>query len=239
MSLRSWKLIAFIVIVSLALAAVFFYPKKAETPSVVKEDISGSVKVPVFSSDISFGPSIPDGVKTVISRNVSGLLSSIKKTPEDSDLWIDLSMQYKVAGDYDKSLEALEYAASLSPDNYVIYHNMGDIYHYHLKDYKKAEADYFKSISLKPNVPNSYRSMYELYKFFYTEKSSRIPEVLKNGIASSPKSYDLIILLARYYRDSGDKTQAISYYDKAMAEISKTGDKALEESVAAERRALM
>ncbi|MEK7662414.1 MAG: hypothetical protein AAB355_02910 [Patescibacteria group bacterium] len=240
MSLRFWKLIAVIIIILLALAAaVFFYPKKAETPSVAKDDISGNIKAPVFSSGISFGPSISNDIKTIISRNVSNLLLSIERSPKDSGLLIDLSMQYKVAGDYGKSLQALEYAAALSPDNYVIFHNMGDIYHYHLKDYKKAESNYLESIYLKPNVPNSHRSLYELYKFFYTEKSSEIPKILKNAITSNPKNYDFVIILAQYYRDSGDKAQAIIYYDKALAEILKTGDEALEESVAAERRAIM
>ena len=224
---------AVIVIALLVLAAVFFYPKKAETPSASNVN----TQAPVLSLDISFSPSASKEIKSIISRNVSGFISSIEKNPEDPSLWLDISSQYKVAGDYGKALSALEYAAYLSPDNYVIFHNIGDIYHYHLRDYKKAEDNYLKSISLNPGTPSSYRSLYELYKFFYTEKSSGIPGILEKGIASNPKSYDFMILLARHYRDAKDSARAISYYDKAIAGVS-SGDKVLAEELGTERRAL-
>lgn len=173
-------------------------------------------KQPNLDRPIAFGPEVTTEVKKMITENIADLVTKLKSDGTKVDDWISLGVQMKVAGDYEGAREAWEYAALLSPAYYVTFSNLGDLYTHYIKNYPKAEQNLKKAISLKTDYIAGYRSLYELYRYSYKEKADLAPQILKNGLAKNPKSTDLMVLLAQYYKETGDKTQALKYYNQAL-----------------------
>ncbi len=171
-----------------------------------------------FSADLS-----PE-VKKIITNNVARLVTILKGDNSQWNAWLDLGSYRKQSGDYEGARQVWEYAAILAPESYVSWNNLGDLYAHYLKDYPKAEENFKKAVALKPDYIGGYRALYELYYYSYKAKANLAPQVLKDGLAKNPRSTDLMVLLAQYYKETGDKTQARSYYNQTLNEFNKTGN---------------
>lgn len=171
---------------------------------------SGTVKVlPLDNQKLPPAPSLDRTVpplKTLLPEIVSAIekqmtasVATLKKDPKRIDAWIDLGVERKQLGDYEGARDAWEYAKALGPNtNIVPWNNLGDLYHFYLKDYVKSEENWKKVIALKPDYIQGYRGLFELYTYSYKEKASQIPVFLKAGIAKNPTSTDLKQMLADY-----------------------------------------
>ena len=140
-------------------------------------------------------------------------------------------MLRKTIGDYAGAREAWEYANAIRPGNYVSFSNLGDLYHYYIKDYPKAEENLLQAIKNEPSHIGSYRALVDLYTQSYTEKLGEVPSVLSDGLKKNPDNYDLLIMFASYYKNAGDKVNAISYYNKAIAVADKFGQSAMKQTL--------
>jgi tetratricopeptide (TPR) repeat protein len=171
---------------------------------------SGTVKVlPLNDQKLPPAPPIERAVtplKTLLPEVVSAVekqmaatVAILKKDPKRIDAWIDLGVERRQLGDYEGARDAWEYAKALGPNtNIVPWNNLGDLYHFYLKDYVKSEENWKKVIALKPDYIQGYRGLFELYTYSYKEKASQIPVFLKTGIAKNPTSTDLKQMLADY-----------------------------------------
>lgn len=229
-----------------ALGVFFFYrtalaPEKVATttPSYVIEEIPiERPQPPNFNREIKFISGTTAEVKSAVLANVAELTARLKKNPSDFDALLNLGALYKIAGDYEGARLVWEYASAISPANYSSFANLGNLYHNYFKDYPKAETNYLKAIANEKTYIDGYRSLHELYRYSYAVKAAQAPKILEQGIAANPKAVDLMIVLAQYYRDTGDKAKALVYYDKAIAELTTAGDTARLEAVKSERAAL-
>lgn len=183
-----------------------------------------TAKVPDLNRQITFRGDISPEVKKILTDNTKRLIDLLKSDSSRFDAWLDLGSYRKQSGDYEGAWEAWEYAAILAPESYVPWNNLGDLYANYLKDYPKAEENFKKAVSLKSDYINGYRALYELYRYSYTEKTNLAPQILKDGLVKNHKSTDLMILLAQYYKETGDTTQARSYYTQALNEFNKSGN---------------
>jgi|SRR3989344_3630842 len=259
---------AFIFIAVLAVAfigGIFLFPKKVEMPTdgtatstykvnmneqniketggfTIKQiplDGSGEgAKIPSLDRVLKFNIVVSPEAKNIIEENIFSLTISLKSNSNNSGNWVLLGNYYKMAGDYEGASESWEYAKTLSPNDFVLFNNLSDLYHYYIKDYARAEKNMLIMIELRPDSIYGYRSLYDLYTLSYKEKSDEAPKILLKGLTANPKSVDLMVLLAQYYRGIGDKANAFVYYDKAIAELVKTGDTVKEEVLKAERDAI-
>jgi tetratricopeptide (TPR) repeat protein len=186
-----------------------------------------AAKQPNLDRPILFGPDTTPEVKKIITTNVSNFVAKLKKDSSSLSDWMGLGAQLKIAGDYKWAEEVWKYTGLLSPAYYVSFNNLGDLYAHYVTNYPKAEENFKKVILLKPDYIDSYRALYELYRYSYTEKASLAPQVLKDGLAANPKSTDLMILLAQYYKETGDTTNARMYYQKAITEAKTQGNTSL------------
>jgi tetratricopeptide (TPR) repeat protein len=183
-----------------------------------------TTKVPDLNRQVIFKADVPSETKKVIIDNIARLVANLKGDNTRFNDWLDLGIQYKIAGDYEGARDAWEYASALSPLNYISFSNLGDLYTNYLKNYSKAEENLKTSIKNKPDYTTGYRALYELYRYSYKEKANLAPQILKEGLSKNPKNTDLMILLAQYYKETGDKTQALKYYNQALNEFGKIGN---------------
>lgn len=210
-----------LVVLSL-IAAVLIYRDTRTSKLEITENASDTLKnlgiemtgegkvevVPIDDTKLPPAPSLsrvetplstiaPEVVKAV-QIQMANTIENLKKDSKSQDNWITLGGERKNLGDYVGARDAWEYAKVLNPTNIVPWNNLGDLYHFYLKNYVKSEENWKKTISLKPEYIQGYRGLYELYTYSMKEKSSEIPAMLKQGIAKNPSSADLKALLADY-----------------------------------------
>lgn len=183
-------------------------------------------KAPAPSLDrpLSFSGDLSPEAKKIITDNTKRLIDILKGDSSQFNAWLDLGSYRKQTGDYEGAREVWEYAAILAPESHVPWNNLGDLYAHYLKDYLKAEQNFKKAIALKPDYIGGYRALYELYYYSYKEKASLAPQILKTGLSKNSRSTDLMVLLAQYYKETGDKVQARNYYNQSLNEFNKTGN---------------
>ncbi|MDO8604768.1 MAG: hypothetical protein Q7K40_05255 [bacterium] len=145
-----------------------------------------------------FPGSLSPEIKKIALSHIEAIIVALKKDPKNVDNWIELGLQRKAIGDYEGARDAWEYAKALDPQNVVPWGNLGDLYHFYLKNYTKSEENWKKLIALKPSYVHGYRGLYELYMYSMKEKSTQIPVFLNEGIRKNPTSTDLKALFADY-----------------------------------------
>ena len=188
------------------------------------ENQGSKAPAPNLNRPLTFSTDLPPEAKKIITDNVARLVTILKGDSSSFNAWLDLGSYRKQIGDYEGAREAWEYAAILAPESYVPWNNLGDLYAHYLKDYLKAEQNFKKAVVLKPDYIGGYRALYELYYYSYKEKANLAPQILKDGLAKNPPNTDLMVLLAQYHKETGDKTQARSYYNQALDMFNKTGN---------------
>lgn len=142
---------------------------------------------------------------------------ALDKEPDNLTNWLQWGILLKSIGDYEGAIEAWEYASFIRPQNSISFHNLGDIFHYYLKDFEKAEIYYSKAIENNPSQFFTYNNFHELYRYSWAEKADLADDVLLQGIEANPADPYLIIILAQYYLDETKEIdKAIIYYEKAL-----------------------
>src|SRR3989338_9425717 len=167
----------------------------------------------------------------IMLKNVADIRSALQKDPKDEEKWLQLSIYQKNLGDYKKAVEILNYVATVWSNDYVPFNNLADLYQFYIKNYPLAEKNWLKVVELKPDYLQAYINLYDLYKDLYTEKQAKSLPILQQGLANNPKSIDLMVYIARYYRLAGDNAQARVYYDKAITEANNLGKGAVLDSL--------
>jgi len=221
-------------------------PLNATTTSAVGNNATSTtttISVPLPQPVPTFGRVLPAGVlpddaRTIVVSNIAKYTAELTKDPRATNTWIALGLQYKMAGDYAGAEEAWTYATRLSSKNIVPFYNLGDLYYGYLKDPVKSEANFKTVIALDSTYTAAYRALFDLYRYAYPAKQSLAPEILLQGIKQSEDPIDLTILLAGYYKDTGDIADARTYYQKAIVLASQKNNTALAAMIQKELDAL-
>jgi len=150
-----------------------------------------------------------------LKQNYQSAKAEYEKNNSDfSALMTFAFINYQV-GDYEKARDIYIKVGEDSPKNYSSFWDLGNTY-IKLKDYQNAEKAYLKAIENGSDQARFYRVLGELYWYNMPDKKNQIPDLYKKGLEKLPGDYDLMIGLAEYYRDTGDKTNAIKYYQEAI-----------------------
>jgi len=101
---------------------------------------------------LSVSADIPADVKAALETQYASYAAKIKTAPTRVDLWLQLGVVYKIAGQYSATASAWTYVAQSgsSPSNYVAYGDLGDLYLNFTHEYAKAEASYKAALALNP-----------------------------------------------------------------------------------------
>ncbi len=185
--------------------------------------ISGS-NIPKYTgrplNEVRFGKgfSAPEDLieKNKVDLNTLASLLSEKPVGDGGvDDWIALGGIKKFFNDYEGARDAWEYAGVLYPNNSLSFVNLGNLYGFYLNNNSKAELNFKRGLFNDSYQSAYYMNLADFYKSVYTEKKTETPKVLLEGM-SVIKDVNLVLSLATYYRDIGDKANAVKYYEEVL-----------------------
>lgn len=157
--------------------------------------------------------------KEFVESNRNRLLSlveAVTKNPDQIDNWIDIGLVKKNVDNYVGAKDVWDHTNKINPNYGLNYFNLGNLYALYLRDFKKAESNYYKALRLDRNSVNFHLGLAEFYRDFYKEKYDLVDDVLLEGLVYVPKDANLLLNLALYYRDTGEKAEAIKYFEKFL-----------------------
>ncbi len=189
--------------------------------------------IPNLNRKIVFSDSMPEDARKIILSNIATLITQLKEDSSSFKNWLDLATHYKIIEDYEGARDIWEFINETSPRNSVSFSNLGDLYHYNLKDFSKSEKNFKEAIERNLSV-QSYIGLHELYKYSYKQDTTLAVDILVEGMLKNPTSIDLIITLANYYKErgniaKGDFTNAKKYYEQARDNAKKMANTQLVE----------
>ncbi|MFC1630105.1 tetratricopeptide repeat protein [Patescibacteria group bacterium] len=138
-----------------------------------------------------------------------------KEKPENFNALMTLAFIHYQIRDYETARDIYLKVGEISPKNYTSFWNLGNTYVW-LKDYEGAERAYLKTIENSPDQVRHYTALGELYLYHFPEKKDQIPQIYKKGLEVLPGDYNLLVNLAEYYREIGDKETALFYYQEVI-----------------------
>lgn len=159
-------------------------------------DTGQSVNIPVpdLNRMVINNKDLPPEAVAVVEKNIRALSEELNKNSDQLDLWLDLGIQRKIAGDYEGARDAWVYATLIRPTGSVAFHNLGDLYAYYLHDNTKAEQNFLKAIENSPNDVYLYFKATEFYRDVLKDISSA-RAIVERGITANPSSTELQSLL--------------------------------------------
>lgn len=125
---------------------------------------------PDLNRKVNFPKNFSEDAQTIFSTKLSAAKSAISKEPYSYDWWIQVGQLWNMIGDYEGTRQAFEYAAKISPSDYVAFGNLGFLYGYYLKEPVKAEANFLKAISNGLTQVYLYEQTFEFYRDVLKDK---------------------------------------------------------------------
>lgn len=193
---------------------------------------------PSLDRPITITATLTDTQKTDARKAIEAAIAALKKNPLDTVAWTNLALYRKNIGDFEGARQVWEYIGVVAPADDVPFINLGNLYHFYLKDYPKAEANFFRAIKNNPKSESGYRGLHELYLYSYKTNTTAAADILLQAAAKNPDNPDFLTLLGAYYRDKGDKPTARIYYEKALELAVKFKDDQLKQMVEQELKTL-
>ena len=193
-----------------------------------------AIQAPDLNREVVIPPIFTGEANTIMRNNILTTLDALRAGDTTLENWLKLGIYRKQIDDYEGAKLVWEYTAKVWPDDFQSYYNLGDIYHYYLKDYPKAEYNLKKSIELKPELLINYRNLFDLYNLSYEEKRDLAEDALLEGLGRNPDSIDMMVLLARYHRDNGHITEAKAYYQQGLDKSVELGLQKLQDLISEE-----
>lgn len=158
-------------------------------------------------------PELPEKYRNEMAVYKQTILDS----PEQFNLnaLMGIGMIKYTVQDYDGSRDAWLYVSQVRPQNSPSFYNLGNLYADIYKDCSNAEK-YFKIVMVNdPNEIAYLRNIFDLYNTKCPNKQLA-EEILKKALTIKPDSADFLVLSAEFYRDQGNRGEAIKYYEQAI-----------------------
>ena len=195
----------------------------ATTSAATTTEETVELVIPDFRAPIAFSPEIATDVRVALKKQADTLSARLATDSLNLEWWIQLGVVRKMGGDFKGAETAWKFVAKLAPTNPIAYNNLGDLYMNFTKEYVKAESAYLAAIKNDPTAAAPYQALDTMYTNFYKQNTSAAVDILKKGIAASPDSVDMHVLLARHYRAAGKSDLAKAQYEAAIAAAAKAG----------------
>jgi tetratricopeptide (TPR) repeat protein len=192
-----------------------------ETPAVTKEEpAEDPIKIKALAiarKPLVIKKALPEVTARMAKEKIAEAVQLIEQNYDYDAPWLELGGYRRLIGDYDGALAAWKFLTEIRPQAYVPYHNIGDLYVFILKDHIKGESYFLKSLEVGPGNIQGYLALALLYKDSQVlKKQSLIDDLLLEGLKNNPKNFVLLYALGEYYRDNGDKTSALKYFEEAL-----------------------
>jgi tetratricopeptide (TPR) repeat protein len=220
LSLKKWYGLGALLFLILAAGAWYFFGRMSNEPVVLTIDpnatstnIGGYTITRVDTPPGGVLPSldrpitVSDGMsleaKAVLKDLIEEVTAELKEQPDRVDLWLQLGLNRKIAGDDEGAIEVWNYVATGVPSSlsYIAHGNLGDIYMNVLKDYPKAEQNYLGALAIQPKAVAYYSELYTLYTYFYKTNTSAAKDILELGLKNNPGNPNLRTLLDAHIKN--------------------------------------
>ncbi len=124
--------------------------------------------------------------------------------------------QARLSGDNQTALRLYKYvSARASRIDFTSNYELGNILS-EMGRYTAAEKYYWRA-SNNPGAPTTlYYQLSDLYLRHLSGKQDHFIALMEKRIASQPTNVGLVIVLASFYQQTGDKNQAIIWYEQAL-----------------------
>ena len=212
--------------------------KKSDTEKG-KEPVVGTPKVKTSPAPVSLplpnldkiiiNANIPDDKKQEYTGRMKDIVHAIRKGESLYEQLIELASYRKLVEDYAGAEEIWLDMTKRYPTSRQAYDNLGNLYHFYVKDYPKAEVMMKKSIEIENVYAPSYVNLFELYTLSYTEKKQLAEQVLLDGLKNTDNHITLEVALAQFYAEQGRTEDARIYFEKVLAFGKRMKDVRLEE----------
>lgn len=146
------------------------------------------------------------------------LMDTLAQAPDDFDSLMRLGMIKKYVGDYRGAEEVWVQVGERQPKNSTSFGNLADLYANYLKEYSKAEIAYQVAIKNSTGEPLNmlyYRNYYDFARL-YLKDNEKAEQIVLQAVEDNLESQDMYVLAGQFYRDSGNKTKALTYFQKAL-----------------------
>ena len=203
MSRNNAIVIAIIAVVVVGSASFFIRRDNLGTKSPSTEQSMIQPETKQSDSDIeilakqALDRKIPQGNEAAV-KELKDLSLQLKNEPNYLQGWLQVGILRKYSGDYEGASLAWQYATLIRPNDYIAFSNLGDLYHYYLHAFPKAEKYLRKAVDLKPDYVAGYKNLFDLYALSYKEKTNLAEPILLEGIKKNPSDTYLQGILNSY-----------------------------------------
>lgn len=150
-----------------------------------------------------------------LEAKVVKFTGDIRANPKDFNAYVELALARSEFGDRDAAAEVYRTMNEQFPGNFLSFQNLGKLYE-ETGRYDFAAEQYLLAIDNAPRIAYLYRNLVNLYTYHLPARASDIPRVLEKGLAIAPGNTDLMGMLAVYYRDHGDRAEAIRWFSHLL-----------------------
>ena len=160
----------------------------------------------------------PDGydadAERIIRSNIATLTAQLKTDPNSFQAWMDLAVQYKIIEDLEGAREIWEFLNKAAPENTVSRVNLGNLYHYELKDFEKSEKNFKEAIGINEEIPEAHLGLFELYRYSYKTNTNLAEMTLIDAMTALPKNLTIRLTLAAHYHGTGRNAESKALYEE-------------------------
>jgi len=152
------------------------------------------------------------------SQRITHLESRIRNNPENEDNYLKLVYRYSEMGQTNKAQQVAERLLKVNPNSQLVHLAL---YKFYLNDNKIDEAIHSMKIVLTSSSVNADAKTKVLNDFvaFVRENPQYENQLLEvTSLIDDNKSKKTLLELAQYYLKTGDKSQALNYYEQALNE---------------------
>ena len=172
--------------------------KKPEEKIIDNKEVLKATALEIISRPIKVNAPLSEADRKRAEGKIKEASDLIIKDYDYVYPWYDLGAYRRVIGDFEGAAEAWNFVPLIRPEDFVAYHNLGDLYGFYMKDYPKSEENYLKSIQNNPQNIQAYLDLATIYGSVYKEKNNQVESILLLGLQVNPGNAGLQLALDRY-----------------------------------------
>lgn len=133
------------------------------------------------------------------------------------DVLSDQASEARLHGDNKTALKLYRIvSARASKFDFSSNYELGNIYQ-ELGQWRRAEYHYLRATDNASSPISLFYQLEELYLRHLPERADRFPPIIQKRLTTDADNHSIMALLAEFYQQRGDKTQALDWYKKALA----------------------
>ena len=180
----------------------------------------GALDNPAFTAALNKGIGLFN--KNKADEAIVEFLKALELSPNNTAVRNWMGAAYQRMNKHDKAVEIYEQVVELDPIYAEAHNNLAFSYQ-QLQDYEKAENEYKRALELKPGFVEARFNLACVLQL--EKKNDEAITELENVLKMDPQRTECYLHIGDIAKDKKDYDKALSFYNKAMAEVKKAGKK--------------